>query len=186
MIEALGKKIKSFRNRYGMTIQEMAEKAHVSNSLLSQMERGKGNPTISVLESIANVMDCSITDLLAEEVKNADLVVRQNQRKKIYHSNSSNDITMYGLLSDKVVRSNFDMILLCLPPHTEVDNQLSRHPEEEASFVLKGQPVFEFDKESITLQEGDTIRVLSNRRHRVRNEQDQECVIICTRNRILN
>lgn len=94
--------------------------------------------------------------------------------------------TAYNSTALSQNRSNFDMILLCLPPHTEVGNQLSQHPEEEASFVLKGQPAFEFDKESITLQEGDAIRVLSNRRHRVRNEQDQECVIICTRNRILN
>lgn len=52
MIENIGRKIKTFRNRYGMTIQEMAEQSGVSSSLLSQMERGIGNPTISVLEAV--------------------------------------------------------------------------------------------------------------------------------------
>ncbi|MCC2879531.1 cupin domain-containing protein [Enterocloster sp. OA13] len=184
MIENIGRKIKTFRNRYGMTIQEMAEQSGVSSSLLSQMERGIGNPTISVLEAVSHVMDCSVADLLAEDVKNSDLVVRHRERKRIYEGQK--ETAMYGLLSDKVVRGNFDMILIVLPPHSEVDSRLSRHPEEEASFILKGNAVFEFDGEVIPLEEGDTIRVLSNRNHRVLNIQDEECVIICTRNRILS
>lgn len=83
MIENIGRKIKTFRKPWRLTIQEMAEQSGVSSSLLSQMERGIGNPTISVLEAVSHVMDCVVADL-SRDVKNSDLVVRHRERKRIY------------------------------------------------------------------------------------------------------
>jgi len=45
-----------------MTQKELAEKANVDRSYISQIESGKVTPTLSVLERLANALGCSIKD----------------------------------------------------------------------------------------------------------------------------
>ncbi len=62
----LGARLRARRTGLGMTLAEVAEKAELSIPYVSNLERGRGNPTIDALRAIAAALDVSVPDLLGE------------------------------------------------------------------------------------------------------------------------
>ena len=60
---ALGKRIRWLRTKVGLTQEQLAERAELSMKHLGEIERGKGNPTLSSLENIADAFGVSLPDL---------------------------------------------------------------------------------------------------------------------------
>jgi XRE family transcriptional regulator, master regulator for biofilm formation len=65
----VGEKIKSLRLRKKYSITELSEKASVSKSYLSYIERGiQENPSLQVLSRLANTLDTTVEYLLGREI----------------------------------------------------------------------------------------------------------------------
>jgi transcriptional regulator with XRE-family HTH domain len=64
-LHALGSFIRAQRQLANLSLRQMADLAHVSNPYLSQLERGLHEPSIRVLQSIANALNLSAETLLA-------------------------------------------------------------------------------------------------------------------------
>ena len=64
-VEALGEFIRTQRQLAKLSLRDLAEKARVSNPYLSQVERGKHEPSVRVLSAIAAALDISPETLLA-------------------------------------------------------------------------------------------------------------------------
>jgi XRE family transcriptional regulator, master regulator for biofilm formation len=65
----IGKKIYEIRLKKGMTLSELAERAKVSKSYLSNIERNLNqNPSIQVTRKIAKVLDIELKDLINTEI----------------------------------------------------------------------------------------------------------------------
>jgi transcriptional regulator with XRE-family HTH domain len=68
----IGDFLKRRRRQAGLTQEELAKKARMSQSQISQIERGiSDNVTIWNLRSIAKALDCAVVDLLPESDKNS-------------------------------------------------------------------------------------------------------------------
>ena len=63
-VEALGEFIRTQRKLAKLSLRDVAEKASVSNPYLSQVERGKHEPSVRVLRAIAAALDMSPETLL--------------------------------------------------------------------------------------------------------------------------
>lgn len=62
----IGKNIYSIRKSRGLSLSELAERAKVSKSYLSNIERNlHHNPSVNVLEKIALVLDVELQELLS-------------------------------------------------------------------------------------------------------------------------
>lgn len=69
MIEkAIGKRIKEYRQKKGMTQDELAEILDVSSHHLSAMERGVYNIKLSTLVLIINTLGCTADDLFCDVI----------------------------------------------------------------------------------------------------------------------
>jgi transcriptional regulator with XRE-family HTH domain len=55
-------KIRIMRVTNGISQDELAHKAKVDRSYISQIETGKKTPSLAVLERIAKALNCSIKD----------------------------------------------------------------------------------------------------------------------------
>ncbi|MET3937106.1 XRE family transcriptional regulator [Arthrobacter sp. OAP107] len=64
---AVGAKIRLRRQQRGMSAAELARRGGLGKATLSQLEAGKGNPTIDTLDAIAIALSIPIADLLASE-----------------------------------------------------------------------------------------------------------------------
>ncbi|WEG11511.1 helix-turn-helix domain-containing protein [Pullulanibacillus sp. KACC 23026] len=63
----IGKNITKFRTAKGLTLSELAERAKISKSYLSNIERGiNKNPSINILEKTAAVLDVDLNLLLSD------------------------------------------------------------------------------------------------------------------------
>ncbi len=59
----IGQRLRAYRQRMGLTQEELAEKAGVHYTYIGQVERGEKNLTISSLEKISHSLDISISVL---------------------------------------------------------------------------------------------------------------------------
>lgn len=60
----VGSKIKELRLKSNMSISALATKAGISKGYISDIEKGvKGNPSIDVLEKIANALNVNVSEL---------------------------------------------------------------------------------------------------------------------------
>jgi transcriptional regulator with XRE-family HTH domain len=66
-VVAIGKKIREIRRSQHLSLREVAEKAEVSISHLSQVESGKTNPSVSSLARIANALSVPFDSFFSDE-----------------------------------------------------------------------------------------------------------------------
>jgi transcriptional regulator with XRE-family HTH domain len=63
-LEALGALLRAQRMAAELSLRELAERTHVSNAYLSQLERGLHEPSLSVLRAIASALGVPLEYLL--------------------------------------------------------------------------------------------------------------------------
>ena len=63
--ETLGGRLRSKRKALGLTLADVAEVAGLSVPYVSNLERGRGNPTVDALTALAGALETNIADLLA-------------------------------------------------------------------------------------------------------------------------
>ena len=68
----IGGRIKSARKRMGMTQETLAEKIDVSIGYVSQVERGITKISLDLLAKISTVLNCDISELVAESATRGD------------------------------------------------------------------------------------------------------------------
>lgn len=168
MLSNVGKKVSNYRKTHDVTIKELADQSGLSTSLISQLERGIGNPTISALEALAHTMAITLSDLFSDRISNEDLICYEKDRSIVRQEPG---LTMENVLVEFAANTNLSVQILKLEPQAKFGN-FEIHLEEECLCVLSGQIVVVFENEEFCLNAGDSIRVLPNRRHMVRNDLD--------------
>ncbi len=171
----IGKKIAELRKKRNLSIRELAEKAGVTSSLLSQIERGLANPSLNTLKIIAKVLDEPMFSFFIPAVVTEDLVLRENKRKRIVLP--ENQKLEYQLLSPDL-SGNIEMILLKLPPHHNSSEEPVKHKGEEIVYVIEGELSLYIDNKTITLNNGDSVKILPYMKHQFKNRTDRDAVII--------
>lgn len=61
LVEELGRQIKERRDTLGITQPDLAEMADISKNTLYKIETGQANPTLKVLNKIADILGMEIT-----------------------------------------------------------------------------------------------------------------------------
>lgn len=64
--KAIGRKIKLYRNKIGITQFQLAEKLDVTPNYISAIERGVTKVSLTRLDEIAAILNISVTDLLTD------------------------------------------------------------------------------------------------------------------------
>ena len=61
--QKLGKKIKTLRNEAGLSQEQLGELTDLDRTYISDIERGKRNPSLKSLEKLAKALKISISDI---------------------------------------------------------------------------------------------------------------------------
>ena len=64
ILKKLGHRLKEERIKHNLSQETLAQKAKVSRNFIGMIERSERNPTISVLDDIANAMNIETWELL--------------------------------------------------------------------------------------------------------------------------
>jgi transcriptional regulator with XRE-family HTH domain len=162
----------------GVTLNALSSLTGLTASLLSQVERGLANASVSSLHKIAEALDVSIgsffeeTDLstpIEDEspvITNSSPVVHESNRKVL---SPCPGITYYLLTKD--LRGQIEFILAVFEVGT--DTELLIHDGEECCLVLEGKAKIKVGEECHILEKGDSLQYKSSLPHTVSNAGDE-------------
>jgi transcriptional regulator with XRE-family HTH domain len=179
----VGRKIRVRRLQAGLTLQSLARAVGVSQSLISQVERGLASPSITTLRRIAAALDVPIAALfLGDDVASHGetdrlgrrLVVRRAERKRLHVPRSK---IGYELLTPDLNRK-VEFLRIQYEPGSVTHPAPMSHPGEENAVCLEGSVVVTIDGHDFVLNEGDSISFDSGRPHQVENRTDKRAVLI--------
>ena len=177
MIKGLiGKKLKATRLKNDMTIQELAEKSHVSSNMISRIERGLTIPSVEILVKLANAFGMSINFFVEEAEKGKTVVhTRKGQGEPIFFFEDKHQITS---LTQGVRDPSFAVFYDTLEKGCTSGEGDMVHVGEEFAHVLQGRMVFIIEDEYYHLEAGDSLTFKASLPHRWENLHDDQTVVM--------
>lgn len=170
----LGALIRSARQGR-FTIEKLAERAGVSPGLLSQIERGIGNPSFRSLHRIASALDLRFGDFLTSDGgPTRKMVVRRHERKRIQ---MGADGLIHELLTPDL-QGRLEMLATTVPPGFSNRTNPFTHVGEECVVVLSGHLEVAVGKHMYELEVGDAITYDASNEHWWANPTDEEASVI--------
>ena len=157
VVDAVGERIARERALRKFSIEELAQRAEVSTGLLSQIERGIGNPSLSSLLGIAGALDLPLGSLFFGGVNGngeSDMVVRPHARKRLVLSDHN---LVYELLVPDL-QGRLSMLHIELPAGFSNQDKPFSHPGEECELVLQGRLEAHVGERVFALGPGDSVR----------------------------
>ncbi len=178
MLGEVGSRIRTLRKERGLTTEGLAAKAGVSAGIISQVERGLGNPSFATLVQIAHGLQLPIGQLMAP-TQTKGIVVRKEERRKLGgHGVASGEDGVYELLTPDL-NGALEAHWVVTPPGYDTSANPYRHNGEEFGIVLSGTKDVYLDGVRYRLHAGDSIRYQSTIPHWYVNPSDtQECTAI--------
>jgi transcriptional regulator with XRE-family HTH domain len=164
---SVGERLKKLREEHRYSMRQLAKRASVSPSLISEVERGRVEPSISVLKRLATSLDTTLTYFFSEPRSDGDRVVRSDARRTLRQPSTGTGISFSLLAPD-----NTEMLE---PIYGVYDVGASMGPDpvthegEEWGMVLKGRLKVWLGDEIYFLDEGDSIYFPSTIPHRLAN-----------------
>ena len=171
VIQAVGQRIRELRSKKSLTLEELAERSGCTPGFLSQVERNKAVPSISMLYAIAEALDTPVSDFFPETIHPAR-VVRRDQRESFHFQGSS---VVYSLLSTKFPHAAIDAFLLTIIPAREAlpTDETRAHKGEEFGYILQGVLRLWYGDTFHDLGPGDSVHFRSGVAHRLENLGDR-------------
>ena len=190
----VGERLREHRQRSGVSVRSLARELGVSASLISQIETGKSQPSVSTLYAMTTALGISVEDVFAaaaaEEVAvdgeavgglsgsvMAALVAVRGQRvgplvrpgdRQVLQLDSGVTWERLGQLP----HPHIDFLLITYEPggSSSSTSGLMRHDGSEYGYLLSGELVLTLGFEELRLGPGDAISFESTTPHRYRND----------------
>ena len=175
MLQDLGAQIRSLRKERALTLERLSELSGLSIGIVSQIERGRGNPSFATLVQLAHGLDIPIGRLLYVAEQNRSPVVRKDQRRRLDgHGLGVEDGGIYELLTPDFTGS-LEVVWVEHSPGYETSATPYRHNGEEFGLVIEGRLVVHLDGVAHDLGPGDSIRYDSTAPHWYSNPGPEIC-----------
>lgn len=158
-----------------MTVERLGRDAGVSTGLISQLERGRGNPSFLTLQRLAEALELPFGHFMQGPQSQGGMVVRASQRKRLIRPHPTEIV--HELLTPDLRRS-LEMLRTSVPPGWSNEDQPFHHKGEECVHVLSGTLQVTVGSSSWNLAEGDSITYDSGTPHWYANHTDTPVIII--------
>jgi transcriptional regulator with XRE-family HTH domain len=163
-----GEKLRVVRERRKLTLREVAGRAGLSESLVSQIERNKVSPSIDTLLKIVDILAIDMDDVLRDLKRDRSVnLVRAKQRRSLTVNGTVYQRLSHTMSSRK--ESRIEVYLLNVPPGGKSGSEDYGHPGEELGFILKGKGQITVGGRTFELAEGDSISFPADSPHELRN-----------------
>jgi transcriptional regulator with XRE-family HTH domain len=177
----IGGRVQALRSEHRYSIRKLAEAAGVSASLISDVERGKVEPSISTLKRLADALGTTLTYFFTEPGDGNGRVVRASERVALGEGRPGSSEAR-AAMETKGVRFE-----LASPPAAEkieaiygrydvgasLGDEPVTHEGEEWGMVLRGRLKVWVGDEIYFLDPGDSIGFPSTIPHRLENVADE-------------
>ena len=171
----VGERLRAIRHLRRATLKSVAERAELSESFLSQVERGKASASIASLTRIAAALGVNVADLFEPHSSRAHpRVLRREMRPALQFGNLGRKylLTPRPLEHLEVFAAELD------PGGSTGDEPYTHGDSEELFVVLSGRVHLQVGERLYELEQGDSIDYRSSDPHRVTNAGDEVAEVI--------
>lgn len=170
----LGIKIREKRTKMGLSLRKAAALSGITPSMLSQIENGGANPSISTLRAVADVLELALYELFKDE-EASDPIVKAAERRIIGDKNEKG--THYELLT-KDTKGEIEFCQMTVDAGYSSYSAPISHAGEETAIVLSGKARLILSDKTYELFEGDSLRIEKNTPHIWHNAGDGKLIVI--------
>lgn len=164
-IAQIGRGVRNLRQRKRLTIQQVADAAGISASMLSLIERGLTSPSLLTLTAITRALGTTLAELISGDSPPSEEAITRFGEVPVLE-------TPDGILR-KVLRQDrkrgVTITYNDYPPNCGNSKVGITHQGFEYGLVLEGELTIEIDGVLSTLGSGDLVSLKSTRLHKIWN-----------------
>src|SRR5438552_2157125 len=170
----LGERLRAIRILRRRTLKDVAAAAGVSESFVSQVERGRTSPSVASLQRLSAALGIEVSDLFAPDGLPRPRVLRREARQLV----AWGELGRKALLTPKpfhaleVVAAEFE------PGGSTGDEPYTHGDSEELLLVVSGRVHMQLGTEVYDLQTGDSVHYRSSTPHRVSNPRADSAEVL--------
>lgn len=169
----IGKRMKELRVFYGLTQQELADRAELTKGFISQLERNQNTPSVSTLLDIIQCLGTTPAEFFAESEPEQIVFKEEDYFEKINEEQN----TKIEWIIPNAQKNSMEPIRLTLHPGG-VSEELLPHEGEEFGYVLKGTVKLIFGTQKYTLHSGESFAFSSTKRHHLENPGKYDATVL--------
>jgi len=174
----LGARLRSLRERHGMSQRELAKRAGVTNGTISMIEQNRTSPAVGSLKKVLDGFPIGLSDFFANDFSSLQKIFYDHEELteltegKISYRQVGRDLTGKAL---QVLHEVYT-------PGADTGRSMLSHQGEEAGVVVRGKLEVTVGADKKTLKAGDAYYFESHRPHRFRAIGDEDAVVVsaCT------
>lgn len=170
----LGARVRQFRSMRGVSLRELAAKARMTPSMLSQIENNGVNPSINTLKSLADALQVPLFKFFQDDNREEKVIVRKGKYKIIGHPEEE---VVYQLLTPDV-SGMIEFCAMSIPAGQVSSGQELEHTGEEVAYVMSGRVKIYMEGKEYEMGEGDCVRIPPLCPHRWENIGKEEVKVI--------
>ena len=151
-----GDRVRSLRERTGLTLEQLASRSKVSRAMLSKVERGEKSPTIGLAMRISHAVGGSLSALLNGEQPRHPVAVR-SRKERFRFADEESGLTR-EIMSPTVEGSSVEILRHTLAAGS-TSGILPPYPPGTEKYIIveRGDLVLVRAGERTRLREGDTM-----------------------------
>jgi transcriptional regulator with XRE-family HTH domain len=162
---SVGTRLRTLRRSRRLTLREIAVRAGLSESFLSQLERDQTGATVQSLQRIAQALGVEVSDLFSLQDTHRPRVIRRDDRQAV----AWGKLGRKALLTPKPFEF-LEVVAAELEPGGSTGDKPYTHGDSEELFlVVSGRVELELDGDVTVLEPGDCAHYRSSTPHRVAN-----------------
>jgi transcriptional regulator with XRE-family HTH domain len=178
--DSIGARLGELRREHRYSIRKLADRAGVSASLISDVERGRVEPSISTLKRLSSALGTTLTYFFSEPAQQAGRVVRAEDRVVLRGDDGTGEvrsaIQTSGIrfeLASPDQAETIEAIIGLYEVGASLGDEPVTHEGEEWGMVLRGRLKVWVGDEIHFLDPGDAIWYPSTTPHRMENVADE-------------
>jgi len=177
----IGKRIKNYRTKKDLTLQDLADLSGFTKGYISKVEKSKKAPPVSTLGKISKVLGIPISVLLGVNDQVSDICFVKNNDRPAMAGRGTKFGYCYEALSHPFAGKHMEPFILSYP-HKKADPPVwFKHEGEEMLFVLSGKMRFLHNDKEFFLEKGDCLYFDSGIPHfgePIECEEECKCLIV--------
>lgn len=172
-MQAVGALVRRLRVKAGLSLASLAAAAELSPGLLSQIERGIGNPSFTTLIKLAHALEVPVGRFFVSE-KKAGALVRAGEHPRLLLAEKN---LVYELLTPHI-DGKLAMIRAQIAAGWSNESEPYLHEGEECVMVTVGQLRISVAGDLYVLREGDSLTYDPGLPHWYHNATEHDAVLI--------
>lgn len=169
----VGERLRAIRQLRRKTLKDIASAAGLSESFVSQLERGRTNATIATLQRLSAALSIEVSDLFTTGATQPRVLSRAAREYVAW-----GELGRKALLTPKPFRSLEVVVARFEPGGSTGDEPYTHGDSEELLVVIDGDVHLQLGTDVHVLGAGDSVHYQSSTPHRVSNSGDETAEVM--------